>query len=107
MIIVNIDYVPGYEIKNVVGVIEANTIQAKHLGKDILSGFKHIVGGHLGEYEEMMTESRASAKQEIIEKAEQLGADAIINLRYSTSAIMQGAAEVLCYGTAVQLEKIE
>jgi len=107
MIVVNINYVPGYEVVKVLGLVEANMIQAKNIGKDILSGFKHIVGGHLGEYEKMMTESRASAKQEVIDKAEKMGADAIINIRYSSSAIMQGAAEVLCYGTAVQLKKVE
>ena len=107
MIVVNINYVPGYEVVEALGLVEANMIQAKHLGKDIVSGFKHIVGGHLSEYEEMMTESRASAKPEVIDKAEQLGADAIINLKYWSSAVMQGAAEILCYGTAVKLKKVE
>lgn len=107
MIIVNIDYIPGYEITEIVGVVEANTIQAKHLGKDILSGFRTLVGGHLKEYEEMLEESRESAKQGVINKADNLGADGIINLRYSTSAVMQGAAEILCYATAVKLRKKE
>jgi len=106
MLTLNISYVPGYEVTEALGIVEANTIQAKHLGKDILSGFKTLVGGHLEEYEQMMTESRAGAKQEIMKKAEALGADAIINIRYSSSSVMQGAAEVLCYGTAVKIKKI-
>lgn len=106
MIIVNTEHIPGYEITNVLGVVEANTIQAKHLGKDIMSGLRTLVGGHLKEYEEMMSESRESAKLDIIHQAESLGGDAIINLRYSTSAIMQGAAEILCYGTVVKIKKI-
>ena len=106
MITVNINYIPGYEITETLGLVEANAIQSKHIGKDILSGFKNLVGGHLSEYEQMMTESRAGAKQEIINKAEKLGADAIINIRYSSSSIMQGAAEILCYGTAVKIKKI-
>ncbi len=106
MITLSINYVPGYEITEALGLVEANTIQSKHIGKDILSGFKTLVGGHLNEYEQMMTESRAGAKQEIIKKAENLGADAIINIRYSSSSIMQGAAEILCYGTAVKIKKI-
>lgn len=105
MKIVNMSFVPGYDIYESLGLIEANTIQAKHIGQDILSGLRQLVGGHLSEYEDMMLKARESAKADLIKQAQELGADAIINVRYSTSAIMQGAAEILIYGTAVKIKK--
>ena len=104
MIVVNIDYVPGREIKEVLGIVRGNTIQAKHLGKDIVAGFRHVVGGEIKEYTEMLSEAREIAMQRMIEKAKELGADAIINVRFTTSAVMGGAAEILAYGTAVKLK---
>ncbi|OYT60340.1 hypothetical protein B6U71_00915 [Euryarchaeota archaeon ex4484_178] len=104
MIVVNIDYIPGREIKEVIGLVRGNTIQAKHLGKDIKAGFRQLVGGEIKEYTEMLSEAREIALRRMIEKAEELGADAVINVRFMTSAVMSGAAEILAYGTAVKLK---
>jgi uncharacterized protein YbjQ (UPF0145 family) len=103
MIVVNTDFVPGKEITQVLGLVRGNTIQAKHVGKDIRAGFKQLVGGEIKEYTEMMSEAREIVLKRMTEKAEELGADAIINVRFMTSAIMQSAAEILVYGTAVRL----
>lgn len=84
------------------GLVKGSTIQSKHVGKDIMSSFKTIVGGELREYNEMMNEARAIATKRMVQEAEKLGADAIVNIRYASSAIMQGAAEVIAYGTAVK-----
>ncbi|RKD31192.1 YbjQ family protein [Thermohalobacter berrensis] len=104
MILVNTDYIPNKKIVKTLGIVKGNTIRAKHIGKDILSGLRHIVGGQMKEYEEMFTEARQFAVNEMVKEAEKLGANAIINIRFSTSAIMQGAAEMLVYGTAVVVE---
>lgn len=104
MIVVNTDYIPGKEIKEVLGIVRGNTIQAKHLGKDIVAGFRHVVGGEIKEYTEMLSEAREIALQRMIDKAKEMGADAIINVRFTTSAVMGGAAEILAYGTAVKLK---
>lgn len=101
MILVNTDYISGKELETL-ELVKGSTIQTKHLGKDISQGFKHLVGGELKEYTEMMNEARALATKRMAEEAESLGADAVINIRYSTSAVMQGAAEVIVYGTAVK-----
>lgn len=101
MTLVNTDYVTGKELETL-SVVKGSSIRAKHLGKDILSGFKMIVGGELGAYSEMINEARAIATKRMVEEAENLGADAVVNIRYSTSNIMQGAAEVMVYGTAVK-----
>ena len=87
--------VEGKEIKDTLGLVRGNNIQAKSIGKDIKAGFRHIAGGEIKEYTEMLAESREIALQRMIEKAEQLGADAIINIRFMTSSIMGGAAEIL------------
>jgi uncharacterized protein YbjQ (UPF0145 family) len=84
------------------GLVKGSTIQSKHVGKDILQGFKTLVGGELKAYNEMMNEARALATKRMIMEAEALGADAIVNIRYTSSAVMQGAAEVIAYGTAVK-----
>ena len=86
------------------GLVKGSTIQSKHLGKDILQGFKTLVGGELKDYNEMMNEARAIATKRMVKEAEDLGADAIVNIRYASSAIMQGAAEVIAYGTAVKFK---
>ncbi len=105
MILTNIDYVPGYEVSEMLGLVKGSTIRAKHLGKDLVSVFRHMVGGELKEYSEMINESRQISTGRMVSEAEGLGADAIINIRFSTSNVMQGAAEILIYGTAVKLRK--
>lgn len=104
MIVVSTDFVPGKEISEVLGLVKGNVIWAKHIGKDILAGFRQLVGGEIKEYTEMMSEAREIALRRIIQKAEELGADAVINVRFMTSMVMQGAAEILVYGTAVKLK---
>lgn len=104
MIITTTDYVPGKKVKEILGLVRGNTIQAKHIGKDIMAGFRSLVGGEIKEYTEMLTEAREIALKRMIEKAEKLGADAVINVRFMTSSVMGGAAEILVYGTAVKLE---
>lgn len=104
MIIVNTEFVEGRKIKETLGLVKGNTIQAKSIGKDIKAGFRHIAGGEIREYTEMLAESREIAQKRMIEKAEKLGADAVINVRFMTSSIMGGAAEILAYGTAVKLQ---
>jgi uncharacterized protein YbjQ (UPF0145 family) len=103
MIIVNTDFVSGKEISEILGLVRGNTIQAKSIGKDIKAGFRHMVGGEIKEYTQMLAESREVALKRMKDKAEKLGADAVINVRFMTSAIMGGAAEILAYGTAVKL----
>jgi len=105
MIIVNTDFIAGYEIVEMIGITQGSTIRSKNIGKDILSGFRTIVGGELNEYTEMLTEARQIAVQRMVEDATKKGANAIINLRFATSAVMQGAAEILAYGTAVKIQK--
>jgi uncharacterized protein YbjQ (UPF0145 family) len=104
MIVVNTDFVPGREILEVVGLVRGNTIRAKHVGKDIMAGLRNIVGGELTEYSEMISEAREEAMNRMINEAEKLGADAVINLRLTTSQVAAGAAEILAYGTAVMLK---
>jgi len=104
MIITNTDFVTGKEIKELLGLVRGNTIQAKGIGKDIKAGFRNIAGGEIKEYTEMLAEAREIALKRMGEKAQNLGADAIINVRFMTSSIMGGAAEILAYGTAVKLK---
>ena len=103
MLTVNVDYIPGKELE-LLGLVKGATIQTRHMGKDIGAGLKTIVGGELKGYTEMMDSARRIATGRMEEEAAKLGADAIINVRYTTSAVMQGAAEVLAYGTAVKLK---
>ena len=103
MILVNTDYITGRELETL-SLVKGSTIQSKHLGKDILQAFKHMVGGELKSYNEMMNEARALATKRMVEEAEALGADAVVNVRYASSAVMQGAAEVIVYGTAVKFK---
>ncbi len=104
MLLVNTPEVPGKKIEKTLGLVRGSTIRAKHIGKDISSAFRHLVGGEMKEYSEMLTEARQIATKQMIDEAEMLGANAIVNIRYSTSNVMQGAAEILAYGTAVILE---
>lgn len=101
MILVNTDYITGKEFE-MLGLVRGSTIQSKHLGKDIAQSFKTLVGGELRAYNEMMNEARALATKRMVAEAEQLGADAVVNIRYASAAVMQGAAEVIAYGTAVK-----
>jgi uncharacterized protein YbjQ (UPF0145 family) len=101
MVIVNTDYITGKELQTL-GLVKGATIQSKNIGRDITQSFKTLVGGELKAYTQMMSEARDLATQRMIAEAESLGADAIVNVRYATSAIMQGAAEVMAYGTAVK-----
>ena len=101
MILVNTDYISGKELETL-SLVKGSTIQSKHIGNDIAQSFKTLVGGELKEYTLMMNEARELATKRMIAEAEELGADAIVNVRYATSAIMQGAAEVIVYGTAVK-----
>lgn len=104
MIITNTDFIIGKEIKETLGLVKGNTIQAKSIGKDIRAGLRHVAGGEIKEYTEMLAESREIALKRMKDKAEKLGADAVINVRFMTSAIMGGAAEILAYGTAVKIK---
>lgn len=103
MILVNTDYISGKELE-MLSLVKGSTIQSKNLGRDIMSGFKSMVGGELESYNAMMNEARALATKRMVKEAEELGADAIVNIRYASSAIMQGAAEVIAYGTAVKFK---
>lgn len=102
MILVNTDYISGKELE-MLGLVKGSTIQSKHLGSDISQSFKTLVGGELKAYNQMMNDARALATKRMVEEAENLGADAIVNIRYASSAVMQGAAEVIAYGTAVKI----
>ena len=104
MIITASNDIPGSKVKEVLGLVMGNTIRAKHLGKDIVAGLRNIVGGELNEYTEMLAESRKQALARMEEEAKKLGADAVINVRFTTSSVMQGAAEMLAYGTAVKVK---
>ncbi len=104
MIIVTTPDVPGKEIKKVFGTVKGNTIRARNIGKDIVALLKNLVGGEIQEYTKLMAESREQALDRMIAEAKALGANAIVNCRFSTSYIMQSAAEILVYGTAVYVE---
>ena len=103
MILVNTDYITGKELE-MLGMVNGSTIQSKNIGRDITQSFKTLVGGELQAYTQMMNDARALATKRMVEKAEALGADAIVNIRYSSAAVMQGAAEVMAYGTAVKFK---
>ena len=103
MILVNTEYISGKELE-MLGLVQGSTIQSKDIGKDILQSFKTLVGGELTGYTEMMNEARAMATKRMVQMAEAMGADAVVNVRYASSAVMQGAAEVIAYGTAVKFK---
>ena len=107
MIVSTVGYVPGYEMKEILGVAMGSTVRAKNFGRDFAASLKNLVGGEIAGYTEMLTESRNIAYERMVKKAEEMGADAIIGMRFSTSSVMQGAAEMLAYGTAVRLKKVE
>ncbi|MEM9165976.1 MAG: heavy metal-binding domain-containing protein [Planctomycetota bacterium] len=103
MLIVNTETVPGRQIGSILGIVQGNTVRAKNVGRDIGAGLKNLVGGELKGYTELLTESRRQAVERMIAQANELGADAIVNVRFSTSAVSSGAAEMYAYGTAVKL----
>lgn len=103
MIVVNTETVPGHRAMEVRGLVQGNTIRAKHLGRDIAAGLKNLVGGELKGYTDLLTEARREALERMMAQAEQLGADAVVNVRFTTSAVTGGAAELYAYGTAVTL----
>jgi uncharacterized protein YbjQ (UPF0145 family) len=105
MIIVTTDSIPGRRVVKTLGLVRGNTIRARHIGKDILAGLKGLVGGEIVEYTKMVAESREQCLDRLTEEAEALGANAVLALRFTTASMMQGAAELLAYGTAVLLEE--
>ena len=104
MIVVTSNSVPGKEITETLGLVRGSTVRARNLGRDIFAGFKNIVGGEISEYTKLLADSREEALQRMVADAQKQGADAIIGMRFTTSAVMQGAAEILAFGTAVKLK---
>ena len=104
MILVNTDYISGKELETL-GLVQGSTIQSKNIGRDITQSFKTLVGGELKAYTDMMNEARALATKRMVGEAEALGADGVVNIRYASSTVMQGAAEVIAYGTAVKFDE--
>lgn len=103
MQLVNIDYIPGKEIE-VLGLVKGTVVYSKNLGKDFMAGMKTLVGGEIEGYTEMLVTARQIATKRMVDEAESLGADAVVNVRYGSSSVMQGAAEVVTYGTAVKFK---
>ena len=103
MLLVNIDYIPGKEFE-VLGMAKGTVVQSKNFGKDFMAGMKTLVGGEITGYTEMLNEARQIAVKRMVDEAEGMGADAVVNIRYGSSAVMQGAAEVIAYGTAVRFK---
>lgn len=103
IIIVNTDFIPGYEIQSALGLVRGSTVRAKHIGKDIMARLRSLIGGEVKEYGEMLVETRAEALRRMQAQGVELGADAVINVRFMTSQVMAGAAELMAYGTAVKL----
>lgn len=103
MIITTTDFIPNKEITETLGIARGSTVRARNIGRDIFAAFKNVVGGEISEYTKLQAESREQAMQRMTEDAKKMGADAIINVRLATSMVMQGAAEILAYGTAVKI----
>ena len=104
MIVTNIEVIPGRKITQHLGIVQGNTVRTKHAGRDIMAGFKNIFGGELKGYTELLTEAREEAVERMKQQAEAIGANAVLNVRFSTSSVAAGAAELFAYGTAVVLE---
>lgn len=104
MLLVTTETIEGKEIKETIGIVRGEIVQSKHLGKDFMAGMKTIVGGEIKGYTEMISEARQVATERMINEAKSIGADAVVGVRYGSSAIMQGAAEMIVYGTAVKLK---
>lgn len=105
MIVVTTSELPGMTIREVKGLVQGNTIRARNVGRDIVAGLRNLVGGEIKEYTRLMTESRAEAVQRMVAEAEAVDANAVVNVRFTTSTVIAGAAELLAYGTAVVVEK--
>ena len=104
MLLTNLEIVPGRRIKKHYGLVQGSSVRAKHVGRDIMAGFKNIFGGELKGYTELLQESRQEAMERMVEQAKAVGANAVLNIRFSTSSVAAGAAELFAYGTAVVLE---
>lgn len=102
MRLLNIDYIPGKEIE-ALGIVKGTTVQSKNFGKDFMAGMKTLVGGEIKDYTQMLNEARQIAIKRMVDEAVEMGADAVLNVRFSSSSVMQGAAEVVAYGTAVKI----
>ena len=103
MLIVTSSTIPGKEITETLGLVRGSTVRARNVGRDIFAGFKNFIGGEISEYTQLLADSREEALQRMIDDAKKIGADAVIEMRFTTSAVMQGAAEILAFGTAVKL----
>ncbi|MBU0916232.1 YbjQ family protein [Aquabacterium parvum] len=106
MIVSNLEVLPGQRVVKHLGLAQGSTVRAKHAGKDFLAGLKNIVGGELKAYTELMKEAREEAIKRMVEEARSMGANAVLNVRFTTTSITMGAAEILAYGSAVQVEAI-
>ncbi len=106
MLLSNIETLPGHRITSYLGLVQGNTIRARHVGRDILAGLKNIVGGEIKSYTTLLADARQEATDRMVEQARQLGANAVVNVRFATSSVMQGAAELFAYGTAVVVDQI-
>ncbi|MBM3341417.1 MAG: YbjQ family protein [Betaproteobacteria bacterium] len=104
IMVANLEIVPGRRVRSHLGMVQGSTVRAKHAGKDFLAGLKNIVGGELKSYTELMQEARDEATRRMVEQAKSIGANAVLNVRYSATSITVGAAEILAYGTAVVME---
>lgn len=104
MLITTTDYIPGKEILEIVDIVRGSTVSARHIGRDIMAGFRKFIGGEIIEYTQLMASAREEAIARMIADAERIGADAVINVRFATSNVMESAAEILAYGTAVKLK---
>jgi uncharacterized protein YbjQ (UPF0145 family) len=104
MLLTNMEIVPGRKITKHLGLVQGSTVRSKHIGRDLMAGFKNVFGGELKGYTELLQESREEATERMLAQAKAIGANAVLNIRFSTSSISQGAAELFAYGTAVVLE---
>ncbi|PLX10216.1 MAG: hypothetical protein C0594_05200 [Marinilabiliales bacterium] len=104
MIVVSTENIPGKDIGEALGIVRGSTVRSRNIGRDIFAGLKNIVGGEIEEYTKLLADSREQAMQRMVQDAEKLGADAVVNVRFTTSAVQQGSAEILAYGTAVKLK---
>jgi uncharacterized protein YbjQ (UPF0145 family) len=105
MVLTTQDEISGYTITETLGIVRGNSVRARHIGKDIMAGFRNVVGGEINEYTKLLAESREQAIDRMLDDARSKGADGIVCIRFTTSSIMQAAAELFVYGTAVKLEK--
>ena len=103
MIIVTTEDIPGKKIKEPLGIVRGSTVRARHLGRDIFAGLKNLVGGEISEYTRLIADAREESLKRMIQDANRIGADAVVNVRFTTSMVMQGCSEILAYGTAVKL----